>query len=110
MALAFSIGLPSVRSSERIMVLPESRRLEQTWCVWNVSVTWITLNRDSDHGLAASQTRRGRRRFRGGISASVSDFRVAKLLFRIALRCAGAPFRPADLARGHSSPPPEVPR
>ena len=27
------------------------------------------------------------------------------------LRCAeGVPFRPADLARGHSSPPPEVPR
>ena len=40
---------------------------------------------------------------------------VAKLLFRIGLRCAegvplGVPFRPADLARGHSSPPPEVPR
>ena len=35
------------------MVLPESRRLEQTWCVWNVSVTWITLNRDSDYGLEA---------------------------------------------------------
>ena len=36
---------------------------------------------------------------------------VAKLLFRIGLRCAeGDPFGPADLARGHSSPPPEVPR
>jgi hypothetical protein len=31
------------------MVLPESRRLEQTWCVWNVSVIWITLDRDTDH-------------------------------------------------------------
>src|SRR5580704_4868038 len=24
-------------------------RLEQTWRVWNVSVIWITLNRDPDH-------------------------------------------------------------
>jgi hypothetical protein len=36
---------------------------------------------------------------------------IAKLLFRIGLRCAeGVALRPADLARGHSSPPPEVPR
>ena len=36
---------------------------------------------------------------------------VAKLLFIIRLRCAsGVPFRPADLTRRHSSPPPEVPR
>ena len=35
----------------------------------------------------------------------------AKLLSSMGLRSAeGVPFRPADLARGHSSPPPEVPR
>jgi hypothetical protein len=35
------------------VALPESCRLEQTWRVWNVSVIWITLNRDRDHDFAA---------------------------------------------------------
>src|ERR1700722_1474946 len=36
---------------------------------------------------------------------------ISKSLFHVGLRCSdGVPFRPADLARGDSRPPPEVPR
>src|ERR1700723_1826754 len=111
MAWAFSIGIPSFRCSAPIVGLPESCRLEQTWRVWDVSVIWIRLNRIPDHNSAESERRRGRRRVRGFVTALLAHTCVAKSPFRKRLRGAKwISFRPADLARGHSSPPPEVSR
>src|ERR1700756_2399896 len=65
------------------------------------------MNRDLDHNFAASW---GLKKFRRDVSALISDLTPLSYFFSEGyLSADGVPFRPADLTRRHSSPPPEVP-
>jgi hypothetical protein len=107
MTLAFVIGLPPFGDVRRLWGCPNPVVLNKLGIFG-----MFPMNRE-DEASSGSQLDTSRahgvRRIRRGVSALLNEAYVAKLFLFQALGCR-VPFRPADLARGHPSPPPEVPR